>query len=81
MKIETLQGTIDTNNLPDVDAMIMEKTEELRALCEKTGYTCILATEQRRNSTLSVACVADDEKTALTMMHCIITSIKSKFRS
>jgi hypothetical protein len=38
---------IDTNKLPDVDSLLMEKVEELTILCQKYGYRSALMVEQK----------------------------------
>ena len=40
-------GFIETNNLPDADAMVLEKFEELRTLCYKLNYRFVATVEQR----------------------------------
>jgi hypothetical protein len=51
---------IDTDNLPDMDALITEKVMELRNLCYSAGYRCVLTVQQRYNATLRNAwCIHD----------------------
>lgn len=45
---------IDTDKLPDIDAQILEKTEELRKLCESTNRLLLLHVDVRGNKQMTV---------------------------
>lgn len=53
---------IDTDNLPDMDALITEKMIELRDLCHSARYRCVLSVQQRYDATLRNSwCIYDLE--------------------
>ena len=45
---------VDTDKLPDIDAQILEKTEELRKLCESTNRLFLLHVDVRGNKQMTV---------------------------
>jgi hypothetical protein len=79
MKIETLQGIVDTDKMPDMDALVLEKTQELLDLCSNAGYRCVLATEQRSTSRLNVCFVSQSEQVAKEMLNCIENRFKQRY--
>jgi hypothetical protein len=54
MIIKHIDGTeVDTDKLPDIDAQIIEKTEELRRLCESSNRIFLLHIDTRGNKKLT----------------------------
>ncbi len=59
---DSMSDVIDTDKLPDIDALVLEKKEELRELCYNAGYRCVLLVEQRYNNSVSMGyCINDIE--------------------
>jgi hypothetical protein len=54
MIIKHIDGTeVDTDKLPDIDAQIFEKIEELRVLCETSNRICLLLVDTKGQSKLT----------------------------
>ena len=54
MIIKHIDGTeVDTDKLPDIDAQIFEKTEELRMLCESANRLFLLQIATNQNQKLA----------------------------
>jgi hypothetical protein len=66
---------IDTDKLPDIDALVLEKKEELRKLCYNAGYRCLLLVEQRYNDTVSMAYVISDIEDGVELTDTLKSSI------
>jgi hypothetical protein len=51
MKIHHIQGSrnpsTDTNKLPDIEALILEKSEELRKLCNEAKRQCLIVVDAK----------------------------------
>ena len=54
MIIKHIDGTeVDTDKLPDIDAQILEKTEELRRLCESANRIFLLQIDTKGKQQLT----------------------------
>ena len=54
MIIKHIDGTeVDTDKLPDIDAQILEKTEELRKLCESANRIFLLQIDTKGKQQLT----------------------------
>lgn len=72
---DPLSNVIDTDKLPDIDALVLEKKEELRELCYNAGYRCLLLVEQRYNHTVSVGYVISDIEDGVELTETLKESI------
>ena len=54
MIIKHIDGSeVDTDKLPDIDAQIFEKIEELRVLCETSNRICLLLVDTKGQSKIT----------------------------